>query len=281
MTSSDFAPIDNLRHRLTQPGPWAERLRRLAQDIAHLAETDLPSRPNESPLTCDECDAVLDQFVDGELDGPPTSDLSQRVWSHLRNCARCQLSYSLLVDTLVQESAHQLPDIQLPANLPLSFLVQPSSEMPWTVRLRSQLTNSSFGLTISFGLAYLRTLLAPPQLLVRAEYTPTTSPTTHVLLSDQIMIGDQLLAVEVSAIREPQRPDWLTVQSVLAGAEASLTNVWAKLTWAGDVHLAPVNANGVSNLGEVSIQALLSEATDFEIAFEVRESSSDPGQPSD
>jgi hypothetical protein len=182
MTSNSFAPIDNLRHRLTRPGPWAERLRRLTQDIASSVESDTPSSPPEPQLTCEECDTVLDRLIDDELNGQTAGALSRRVWTHLKDCARCQQSYVLLLDTLVQESAGQLTAIQRPADLPLSFLCRPNDEAPWVARLRSQLVGSSFGLTISFSLSYLRTLLAPPPLLVRADYTPTASPTTHVRL---------------------------------------------------------------------------------------------------
>lgn len=281
MTSNSFAPIDNLRHRLTQPGPWAERLRRLTQDIAGLVDDDISSNPDEPQLTCEECDAVLDHFIDDELNGQTAESLSRRVRAHLKDCTQCQLSYVLLFDTLVQDSAGQLTEIQQPADLPLSFLDRPNDETPWIARLQSQLAGSSFGLTISFSLSYLRTLLAPPQLLVRAEHTPTNSPTTHLLLSDQVAIGDQLLAVEVTATREPQRADWLTIQSVIAGPEAPLAHLRAKLTWAGETHLARVDANGTSNFGEVPLQALHSESHDFEVAFEVRESDSGTDHSSD
>jgi hypothetical protein len=317
MTSNSFAPIDNLRHRLTRPGPWAERLRRLTQDIASSAESDTPSSPDEPQLTCEECDTVLDRFVDDELNdftertaqsavrgaapnvhdaaadggwslfsveslnGQTAGALSRRVWAHLKDCVRCRQSYGLLLDTLVQESAGQLTAIQRPADPPLSFLCRPNDETPWVARLRSQLVGSSFGLTISFSLSYLRTLLAPPRLLVRAGYTPTASPTTYLLLSDLITIGEQPLAVEVTATRESQRPDWFTIQSVLTGPEALFVNVRAKLTWAGETYLAPVDANGTVSFGEVPLQALRSESHDFRIAFEVREPVDAADQSSD
>ena len=58
-TAVDENPVlQELRRRLSEPGPWARRFWQLAEAVAE-----------SSDLSCEECEDTLDLYVDDELGG--------------------------------------------------------------------------------------------------------------------------------------------------------------------------------------------------------------------
>ncbi len=266
MTPTEPSPVDDLRRRLSQPGPWADRLRRLAADIA--ASDDAPPSSAEPELTCADVDAILDVIIDDELNA---DQLSPRVATHLKTCARCREAYALLLDTLVAESAGELPPMRVPARPTLSFLQSPLPDRPWVTRLRSALTGEAFGLTVSLNVAYLQRLFFAPQpLLVRADETPTLGPVTQLLLSDAVTVGDQLLAVELTAQRAEAHADEVALRASLSSSAPLPADLQAALTWADQLLRASVDAHGQIDFGRVSLRALQAASHDFELVVEAR-----------
>ena len=165
--------------------------------------------------------------------------------------------------------------------LRLSFLQPHPPDAPWITRLRRRIGGAPFGLTFSFSLPYLRTLLSPPVLVeVRAE-EPFLPVSTVLLLSDTVPVGKGVVAVEVTATRHPNRPDHLHLQAIITGSAPLPQNLWARLNWAGQTRSGPVDSQGCVDLGEVSLttlqEALETGEGSFEIAFEAREIENDAG----
>ncbi len=265
MTPAKPLSIDELRRRLSQPGPWAEQLRRLAADIAAI-QAD-PPQPPDAALTCDDIDALLDLIVDAELAG---QDMPPRAAAHLTTCARCRESLTVLLDTLVADSAGDLPAVPVPARPALSFL-QPAADRPWTMRLRSALTGEAFGLTLALNPAYLQRLFfAPAPLLVRADDSPQAGPVTHLLLSDAIAIDDHLLAIELLALRDQPDADEVALRAIITSSTALPPNLWATLIWADVAQHVPVEAHGQVDFGRVSLSTLHAAAHRFDLFIEAR-----------
>jgi hypothetical protein len=279
--------LDELR-RLAEPGPpgqsqarsWAQHFRRLAEAIVATtgpepAQTARNQGPQVPALSCEECQAVLDRYLADELAGCDVRALYPAVWRHLHTCARCREAYNLIIDTLTREQRGELPRLPQQVSPRLSFLQPRSPDAPWTAHLRSRLAGASFGLVFTFNLAYLRTLLSPPALVAARAEEPFLAPVAHLLLSDTVPVGDQTLAVEVTATRHPEQPDRLALQALIIGSASLPESLGARLTWAGETRTAPVDVQGRVDFGEVSLatlQAALETGEGrFEIAFEAPE----------
>jgi hypothetical protein len=266
-----------LRRRLSEPEPWARRFRRLAEAIAQADDAESVSlgrnqRAEESSLVCEECEALLDLYVNDELAGYYVRHLYPLAWRHLQTCIRCRQAHDLIADTLRRERAGELPAVPNRETRPLSFLPVYSADTPWIARLRPRVGGAPFGLVFSFNLSYLRTLLSPPiPVAVRTEEARDSSA-TRLLLSDAVSVGEQKLAVEVTATQHPSRPEYLDLQAIITSSATLPEKLWARLTWADQTRSAPVDVQGQVDFGEVSLtklqEALEAGTGNFEIAFE-------------
>jgi hypothetical protein len=262
--------LQELRHRLSEPGPWARRFRQLAEAVA-----------GSPGLSCEECEDVLDLYVDDELGGRDVRRLYPLVWHHLRTCGRCRQAHDLLADTLRRERAGELTPISRLEAPCLSFLQPQPPDAAWITRLRSQLAGDPFGLSFSFKLPYLQTLFSRPVPVVARAEEPFLPPVAHLLLSETIPMGEGTVAVEVTATRRPEKPDYLHLQAIITGSAPLPENLWARLIWEDQTRCGPVDPQGGVDFGQVSL-ATLQEALEagegsFEIAFEAREIEDDAG----
>lgn len=256
--------IQELRRRLSEPGPWARRFRRLAEAVA------------KAPgLSCEGCEDILDLYVDDELGGRDVRRLYPLVWHHLRTCAHCQQAHDLLADMLRRERAGELtpvPRLEAPR---LSFLQPHRPDAPWITRLRSRIAGAPFGLSFSFNLPYLQTLLSRPVAVAARAEEPFLPIATHLLLSDIVPMGEGTVAVEVTATRHPERPDSLHLQAIITGSAPLPENLWARLIWDDQIRCGPVDLQSRVDFGEVSLtklqEALETGEGSFEIAFEAQE----------
>jgi len=262
--------LQELRRRLSQPGPWARRFRQLAEAVA-----------GSSDLSCEECEDILDLYVDDELGGRDVRRLYPLVWRHLRTCARCRQAHDFLADTLRRERAGKLtpvPRLEAPC---LSFLQPHPPDAPWITRLRPRIAGAPFGLTFSLNLPYLRTLLSPPLPVAARAEEPFLPLASHLLLSDTVPMGEGAVAVEVTATRRPERPDLLYLQATITGSAPLPENLWARLIWDDQTRFGSVDLQGRVDFGEVSLitlqESLETGEGSFEIAFEARQVEDDAG----
>jgi len=100
--------LQELRHRLLEPGPWPQRFRRLAEAIAQAPILRVGS---VQELSCEECEGLLDLYVDGELQGCPVQQVYPLIWRHLGICPHCREAHDLLADILDLERRGELPAI--------------------------------------------------------------------------------------------------------------------------------------------------------------------------
>jgi hypothetical protein len=272
--------LTELHRRLSEPGPWAHRFRRLAEAIVEAAGPE-PTPPKQSQnakrpsLSCEECEDLLDLYVDDELKGHDVQRLYPLIWHHLQTCPRCRQAHDLIADTLGQERDGELPPIPHLETPRFSFLRSHSADTPWISRLRSQIAGAPFGLIFSFSLPYLQTLLSPPvPVTVRTEESLPTPP-VRLLLSDTVAVGEQMVVVEVTAIHNPESPNHLDLQATITSSASLPENLWARLTWADQTRSVFVDIQGRVSFGEVSLtklqEALEAGEGSFEIAFEAGE----------
>jgi hypothetical protein len=256
--------IQELRHRLSEPGPWARRFRQLAEAVA-----------GTSDLSCQECEDTLDLYVDDELGGRDVRRLYPLVWHHLRTCIRCRQAHDLLGDTLSRERAGELAPIPRLEAPRLSFLQPQPPDAPWITRLRSRIAGAPFGLSFSFNLPYLQTLLSRPVPVAARAEEPFLPPVAHLLLSDTVPMGEETVAVEVTATRHPGRLHCLHLQAIITGSAPLPENLGARLIWDDQTRSGPVDLQGHVDFGEVSLttleEALETGEGSFEIAFEAQE----------
>ncbi|MBM4464810.1 MAG: hypothetical protein FJ014_04460 [Chloroflexi bacterium] len=262
--------IRELRRRLSEPGPWARRFRRLAEAVA-----------GSPGLSCEECDDVLDLYVDDELGGRDVRRLHPLVWQHLRACTGCRQAHDLLADTLSRERAGELPPVPCLGAPRLSFLQAHPPDAPWITRLRPRIGGAPFGLTFSFNLPYLRTLLSPPIPVAARAEDPLSPSASHLLLSDTVPVGEGTVAVQVTATRRPERPDCLHLRAIITASTPLPQNLRARLIWDDQARFGLVGPQGGVDFGQVSL-ATLQEALEagegsFEIAFEAQEIEDDAG----
>jgi hypothetical protein len=227
-------------------------------------------------LDCDECDDLLDIYVDEELAGQDVEQAYPLIWRHLEGCVRCNQAYQLLLDSLSRERSQPSSQefLRVPMSPRLPFSASPSGNTPWMARLRSRIGGAPLGVVFAFNLSYLHSLLAPPALAaVRADdFLP--SPASRLLLSDTVTVGEQNLVVEVTATRNPEEPEHLDLKAVISSSPRLSEKLWARLTWADQTRSAPVDTQGRVEFGAVSLArlqaAVESGQGSFEIAFEVK-----------
>jgi hypothetical protein len=262
--------LQELRRCLSEPGPWARRFRRLAEAVA-----------GSPDLSCQECEDILDLYVDDELWGRDVRRLYPLVWHHLRTCGCCRQAHDLLVDTLSRERAGKLSPVLSLGAPRLSFLQPHPPDAPWITRLRSRIAGAPFGLTFSFNLPYLQTLLSRPLPVAARAEEPFLPSVAHLLLSDTVPMGEETVAVEVMGTRHPERPHCLHLQAIITGSAPLPENLWARLIWDDQTRSGPVDLQGHVDFGEVSLttlqEALETGEGSFEIAFEAREIEDDAG----
>lgn len=159
---------------------------------------------------------------------------------------------------------------------PLPCRQTPSASIPWWVHVQPEIAGTPFNLTLRFNPVYLQRLLfASPSLPVRSE-AMALSPTTILLLSDIVPMNQQIVAVEVSAVCMPGKPDHLVLQAQLAASLSLPTNLKARLIWAGKTYQTVVDSEGRCVFGEVplaTLQADLEKGSELRIIFEDQDES--------
>ncbi len=276
-TQSNESPlVTKFSRQLSQPKYLASRFQRLVEDITTATDLELDVlETNQTTAVprpdCKEYEDLLDIYVNDVLEGNDVQHLHPLVWDHLQSCAYCRQKQTLLTDTLEMEQAGNLvfTNLKTPS---LSIPQFQSTKLPWSTQLQTQLTKTYFGITFLFNPDYLRTLLPShqPTLIYRKDVSP--EHVSHILLRDNISIGEHELEVIVTATSLLEKPDSLLIEVTMIGDTPFLQNIQVKLTLAGKTFSDFMNKQSTINLGEVSLtqlqETLESEATTFEVILE-------------
>jgi len=258
-------PLSALRRKLTTPGPWAERFRRLARAVARVQD-----------VTCEECQSSMDVYVHAELEGEDLRKRYPALWLHIHTCAECSLVHRLLLESLRQGRKHQSghandPVVRSAVNLP--FLASPPADAPWIIRKRSPLAGRGLYLSIHLRPTYLWQLVASPELgfQVRGEAAQADN---ILLVTDAVSWGDQDLVIEAVAERRAHHLDTLHLRVHITSSKSLPENLWVMLRWGNEARDGRVPPSGQVSLGEVSVgalrEALKTGTGAFEITFEER-----------
>ena len=261
-------PLSALRRKLTTPGPWAERFRRLALAVARVQD-----------VTCEECQSSLDMYVHAELAGEDVRKRYPALWLHIHTCAECSLAHTLVLESLSQGQEQQSghandpndPVVRSAVDLP--FLSRPPADAPWVIRKRSPLAGRGLYLSIHLRPTYLWQLVASPDLglQVRGEALRADN---ILLVTDAVSWGEQDLVIEAVAERRAEQLDTLHLRVHITSSESLPENLWVMLRWGNEVRDGKVPPGGRADLGEVSLgalkEALKTGTGAFEITFEQR-----------
>ncbi|MBI4788986.1 MAG: hypothetical protein HY782_18295 [Chloroflexi bacterium] len=130
---------------LGDPKQLAPKFQRLAQTIA--AAPDIHPR---APLSHEDCQALLEFYVDSEKRGENARALYPGISKHLKTCADCQMTYDSLTEALSEPASR---DFTLPSNLKfdLPFLVHSQPNAPSSKYVHSRVAGGPlrFGVIVN------------------------------------------------------------------------------------------------------------------------------------
>lgn len=264
---------------LTQAGPWSTPFNRLASDLAIRNET-------HEELSCDTCQELLDIYIEDEQAGKNVRQTYPTVWQHLMTCSDCEMVYDLLAAMLQPEpipepkkekkrplipklpelpAISELPELpaipELPAlpaipELPaISGPASPEPEPSWTTEL--QQAYDSFRAQFTFALSYLHSLYYPHLLVRQMRSVTSPQPAPHILLYEDVSVGEQILNLKVTATRHEQ--DILALQAIVYSDEPLPSNLSILLTWGNETRSVSIDEQGQAELGEVPLISLQNE----------------------
>lgn len=245
-------PTVSLHRYLQDSGKLAPRLQRLAQAIAASSGAPMAAR-----LSCDECEAMLEFYVDAEMRGEPPNDLFPAVQKHLKTCSRCQVSYQLLADSLGEEPMTDFA-IQAASAPTLPFLLPPASDAPWTKRVHPRIGGAPISFGVAIQASHLRQRLSEsqPAMLTRGKLTPGKRT---LVLSDAFSLGDRKVAAKLW-VQRLEDPAFLRIEIQLASSSPLPEPLHVHVTWNGRTQAGLVH-DGKYSLDGIPLSALEGERT--------------------
>ena len=179
------------KRTLGDPKQLAPKFKRLAQAIA--AAPDIHPRAS---LSHEECQALLEFYVDSENRGENARALYPDISKHLKTCADCQMSYDSLIEALSEPASR---DFTLPSNFKfdLPFLARPQPN----VKLNKYIHSSVAGGPLEFGVTiHSRTigsaLASATQFAERGERAESAAEGALLFL-DSFVVGSRNIDVEL------------------------------------------------------------------------------------
>lgn len=258
---------------LAQAGPWSTPFNRLASDLV------IGNEAHEE-LNCETCQELLDIYIEDEQAGKNVRQTYPTVWQHLMTCSDCEMVYDLLAVMLQAEPISEpkkekkrslipklptIPELPKLSELPgfpaipaLPSILAPApsqSEPSWTTNL--QQACDSFRVQFTFYRSYLHSLYYPHLLVRQMRSVTSPQPAPHILLYEDVSVGQQLLNLKVTATRHEQ--DILALQAIVYSDEPLPATLCVLLTWGDETRSAPVDKQGQAELGEVPLISLQSE----------------------
>ncbi len=240
--------IASLHRYLQDSQTLAPRLQRLAQGIAASS-----AAPTAARLSCDECEAMLEFYVDAEMRGEPAKDLFPTVQKHLKTCSRCRASYQLLADSLREEPTADFA-ILAASTPPLPFLAPPATDAPWTKHVRPRIGGAPISFSVAIQASHLRQRLSEsqPAMLTRGKLTP-------LVLSDTFSLGDRKVAVKLW-VQRLEDPTFLRIEIQLASSSPLPEPLHVHVSWNGRTESGVIHDSKYS-LDGIPFSALEGERT--------------------
>ncbi len=210
------------RARLREPGPWAERFRRLADAIAHA----------DAPLETSRCRALepmREAYVDDLWRGEKLGRRYGPLQRHLRTCAYCQEQVQTLLNMLSADAPTTVTDM---AGLAPSLSFLPSWENKlWSVVPLSQLQRPVRGLAIDVSPTHLSHSLATRS-ATRRRFERDSGQT--LLMADRVTVEAEPWDVEIVVRQHAETPDNLTLCTTIVSETPSpwlVTLKWGERTF--------------------------------------------------
>ena len=170
------------------PKQIAAKFQRLAQAIA-----DAPDTRTRTQLSHEECQQLLEFYVDSEKRGENARRIYPTVFKHLTTCERCQIAYDVLTDAVSPAASR---DFALPTErkADLSFLVGKIPQAALNKYIHSRIAGGRLGFGYAIDPKFVASALdSPAALEVRGE----TSSEGSLLLLDSVALGSRDLTVEL------------------------------------------------------------------------------------
>ncbi len=240
-------------------GSSARKFKRLMKAIAE--STDTLKRPRMSHA---ECQALLAFYVDSERRGKRARELYPGIFSHLKSCRRCKISYESLT-----AAATELKDRET------VFLAQPTPELPfivradpsaaWNKQVRSPIGGAPLSFAFTINPSLIARMVSPPQLSQSTLFRGKQTDDETLLLLDSINLGSRQVQVELR-IHRSETSDRARLQISVVSTSPLPEPVSAKLSWDGHEFSTPIQ-QGVGWIDNVPLSELKSAS--ISVHFEV------------
>lgn len=216
---------------------------------------------SDEVISCAECDALLEVYLDAELANVNVKYYYTKVWQHLQRC-RCCATYHDWLYTVLSQGPAASPFLRSYRNpVRLSFLPfhqpQPmaaAATPAYHTYLRSALLGEPFLLRIAFSSTYLqeqcqRLIQVAYGTAVAAEY----SPSPCLLLKQWIPMPEQDLLIKLIAYPLSARLGLVRLQATLSTTSFAATTLQVHLQWGKVNRVAKVTDTGKADLGPVPL----------------------------
>ncbi|MBX3012419.1 MAG: hypothetical protein KF832_12970 [Caldilineaceae bacterium] len=225
--------------------------------------------PSDEVISCAECDALLEAYLDAELANMNVKYYYAKVWQHLQHCRRCAIYHDWLYRMLSQRTTTSPRSPAYRNQVDLSFLPFPqsqpehvSAEPAYHTHLRSALLGEPFQLRIVFPWEYLqhqcRRLTQTSADAAWAD-APLLSPC--LLLKQRISLPEQNLLVKLIAYPLSTRLSLVRLQATLSTLAFSHTNLQVQLQWGKITRIVQVPPTGKADLGLIRLSLLPTPGT--------------------
>jgi len=259
-----FLRQGKLRRRdkyLRDPKRFAPRFQRLARALAEVSA---------ATLSHEECESLLEFYVDNERRGENARRLYPQVFKHLKTCTSCQITYEALTDAVSPAASR---DFTLPA--------EPRGELPslrqtpnpaWSKQIHSPITGGRLGFAFTISPRTVASAFASPQFaLLREGGEREESPRGgRLLLADSVALGRRNVDVELR-IRS-DKPESARLEIFVVSSSPLPEPLRVKLHW-NDKQYPAVIEQGHASIDGLSVSGL--ENAQVRVEFEAGTSPDD------
>lgn len=249
-TAKQFPPGESL----------APRLQRLAQAIAAA-----PPPSNRVILSHEECQALLEFYVESEERNEDVRARYPAVKAHLESCDECRFSYQLLKEPPVADDVPDVFSASKPAR-PLPFLGPSTPNEAWTGYRRSRIAGAplGFGYQIQPALYDQRPVASPATILRSGESLGAKS----LLVSDSLTLSKYDITVDAWLF--PRQAQGMAKVEVSLAASETLPGPVRVTLAAGDLAYHGVIQEGGCRFDDIPLSEIKGRH-DWHVEFEIGE----------
>ena len=229
---------------LRDPHRFAPRFRQLARAVAEVSA---------AALTHEECESLLEFYVDSEKRGENARVLYPKVFKHFDTCARCRMMYDALSDAVSPAASH---DFDLPSKpeIELPFLRQSPNPL-WRKQIRSPIAGGALGFGFTLSPRIVAGALASRKFAAlrergERENTPTSGT---LLLFDSIALGSRNVNVELRIGSD--QPDRAHIEVSVVSSSPLPEPVSVKLYW-NDKQYPAIVEQGHASIDDIAVSDL-------------------------